>query len=919
MKEERSTFEPNDSIKLSATGTEMSLDTLNIGHAYDRLLTRFVPSSVLVDQNRNVLHVFGKAGLLFKPSSGKFNSDLASMLPDDLRNAVVSAFQQALQKHEPIRFDAVETTKNNGEDVSVEIRVEPLPDDQTNKSLFLIQFIIGTNDSEEMRIQTLHRVKTDLQNLLWSTEVDTIFLDNKLRIRSFTPKSTNVINITSNDVGKAFESISSKIQNDDILLETRLVHEGEGPKEKRVTLPDGKVYLRRILPYRELDESINGIILTFADVTALSRAEATEKENAERVKLASAAGNFGIWERNLETNEIIWDLEMFNIYGIEPTQNGRVYYSDWSKSVFPEDLQHQEALIKKSLEGQDMIERKFRIRRKSDNQVRVIMGIETSRKDDQGKTISVVGINRDITEQHAALESDTLLAAIVRNSSDGILTKDLNGEITSWNKGATDILQYKAEEIVGQNVRTLAPKHLQAKGDSISKRIQSGELVADFQTQLCRKDGQLVDVSVSFFPVYNKQKTEVKLIASIIRDISENKRIQSKLRNADKLESLGIMAGGIAHEFNNLLTGILANVSIATPEANNNPQIQQSLKEIEHSSKQAADLCRQMLAYAGKTDSSLQHINLNELTRNAVASIKHSISKNVKTNTLLPKKPLFIKADPTQIQQVIMDLILNASEAVDGQVGQIDVTLQRIEAKSTFLKEADESYHLTDSPHAVLEIKDNGCGIKEADLGKIFDPFFTTKFTGRGLGLPAVRGILIAHSGALVVKSTLKVGSTFSVILPILEPPPISKEQAPNDIESIGNNRFHIDTAQKKKCLIIDDQECIRRALGRLLRKNGYQEVLIASDGKTGFELFKNHQNELDFVMLDLIMPRWNGAQTLSMIKQLNPNIPVIIMSGYIEDQVNDSLQNGETPEGFLQKPFDEKQLLKCLSSVADM
>ncbi len=731
MKQHTGTSELNNLNDPAKYDVNMSVDAGSLDCIYERLLNKFIPSSVLVDQNRSVLHIFGEAGKLLDHSPGKFSLDLASMLSGELRKAVISAFQLSLRKNQAVQHEAIQARKNDGDEVTVIVNVEPFPDIGLEKTLFLIQLPFDSPESMGSRKDT----------------------DDKENTKS----------------------------------------------------PQGL-----------------GII----------QAQAEEFEH------------------------------------------------DCPDDHMPHDD----------------------VRKKTANLI--------DPNDKMGKLM---------------LDSDHLLAAIVKNSSDGIITKNLDGKITSWNEGAKDLLQFESNEVIGRNIKLLSPETTPGQKESITEFIQEGELRADFQTQLRRKDGELLDVSVSHFPVYEKGKKEISLIALIIRDISEQKRMQSKLQWSDKLESLGIMAGGIAHEFNNLLTSILANVSISLPESKCSTVIHQSLKEIETASKKAAELCRQMLAYAGKTDSTFRCVNLCDLTKNAVSFIGHSVAKTTHFEVSIPEPSFFIRADSVQIQQVIVDLILNASESFGAEGGKIEIKLEEVSPKDSLIKNLDASFQLKGHRHAALEIKDNGCGIRPEDLTKVFDPFFTTKFTGRGLGLPAVRGILVAHGGGLDVKSKVNVGSTFTVILPLVEEsttdtpddtqtPEARKTEASDVVRNSPESR-----ESNRRCLIIDDQESIRRALKRLLIKNGFKEVLVASDGQSGFDLFKENRDSIDFVMLDLVMPGWNGAQTLSSIKKVNPDVPVIIMSGYIEDQVNETLESGVSPEAFLQKPFDEKELLKALGQITHL
>jgi len=743
-------------------------------------------------------------------------------------------------------------------------------------------------------------------------------MDADLKIRFLSQQISNIYKISPEDVGEEFFKISSKVpQDDSIEVATLALKSGKKIKDRRITISNGDVYLRRVYPYRGKDGEVAGVLLTFTEISQLDHTERAARLNAERLKIATETARVGIWEWYFDTGKVHWNAEMFRIYGIKPTADGFVDYTDWSGSVVREDLPEQEAILHGNPYAGKTVERIFRIQRKPDSVVRTLMAVETTKKDALGNNISMVGINRDITDQIGSLKRDALLTAIVENSIDGILTLDLDGVITSWNKGACKILQYSREEAIGENVRMLIPDARHGEDETIINVVKSGKTMTNFHTERCRKDGSILSVSISVFPIHNQQG-EIESIASIIRDTTDTRRIERKMQEADKFESLGVLAGGIAHEFNNLLTGILANVGMAQKEIQACPQAAESLGEIRASARQAADLCLQMLTYAGKTDYEVVPIELYELAQDVVKFLKRSIHRNIRIELSNQDGKHVVMGDSVKIRQIFIDLMLNAAEAIGSKGGRVKIELREADLNEKEIEELQLGYRLKPGVYASIAIGDNGCGMTEEQLEHIFDPFFSTKFTGRGLGLPTVRGILTAHHGALKVQSEQGVGTTFTVLLPhqatvekkislIPTPKPRASETQTTDSPEVSKAK------SGGKVLVVDDQSMILRALKRLLTRLGFDQVLVAEDGKAGFELYKKHAKDLRIVFLDLVMPEWDGADTFAACHEFDPEIPVVVMSGYVEEQVGDSFQGGPMPAGFLQKPFDEDLVKACL------
>jgi PAS domain S-box-containing protein len=393
-------------------------------------------------------------------------------------------------------------------------------------------------------------------------------------------------------------------------------------------------------------------------------------------------------------------------------------------------------------------------------------------------------------------------------------------------------------------------------------------------------------------------------ILEINTDITERRKIEEQLRQSQRLESLGVLSGGVAHDFNNLLTGMIGNTSLAIdtmlPSDPNYVLIQETLRAAER----AADLTRQLLAYAGKGRYVLQVVDLSALVREISKLVKASIPKMVQLRLQLPDGLPAVEADAGQLQQVIMNLIINGAEAIGPEGGTVLV--------QTGAQEIDEQYigtlsaageHLRPGPHVMLEVHDTGCGMDEETISRIFEPFFSTKFTGRGLGLSAVLGIVNGHRGALKVYSKPGQGTTFKVLLPSATGQPQTNEARPvADFTGKGN------------VLVIDDEEIVRQTAVHTLKRYGY-EPAVANNGAEALDLFKQDPHGFALVLLDLTMPVMGGEETLRRMRLLNSDVRVILSSGFNEVEAIQRF-TGKGLAGFLQKPYTSMALVQKLHEV---
>ena len=385
----------------------------------------------------------------------------------------------------------------------------------------------------------------------------------------------------------------------------------------------------------------------------------------------------------------------------------------------------------------------------------------------------------------------------------------------------------------------------------------------------------------------------------------ERSRMQQQLLHAQKLESLGVLAGGLAHALNNLLGIVLANAGFARETIDREHPARSALDDIARAAERAASLARQLLAYSGRSPVVFQPVDLVTQVSQIAQLLGSSISKKVAIR-LEPAVALpSIDADPAQVQQVAMNLLLNAAESIGDRVGQVRVTtavreLSRDDVASLFYAPG-----ISPGRHVALEVEDTGSGIDPARLSKIFDPFFTTKGSGRGLGLSAVIGIVRAHRGAMGVASTPGRGTTFRLYFPI-------GESAAGVAGPSGAARAEL--GGQGTILVIDDEELIGKVVGRILESKGFC-ALTATGARAGIEIFRAHPHEVRAALLDMTMPEMSGVEVFHQLRSINPSLKVILMSGYGEQEATKGLIDRGLA-GFLQKPFSPAQLLDKLRDV---
>jgi signal transduction histidine kinase/CheY-like chemotaxis protein len=385
------------------------------------------------------------------------------------------------------------------------------------------------------------------------------------------------------------------------------------------------------------------------------------------------------------------------------------------------------------------------------------------------------------------------------------------------------------------------------------------------------------------------------------REVAEHRALERQMLHVQKLESLGVLAGGIAHDFNNLLVSVLGNAGLALSELEPASPVRGRLTDIEVAAQRAAELTRQMLAYAGRGRFVVQRLDVSDVVRELVTLLRTVVARTAEIDVRLDDNLPEVEADASQLRQVVMNLVTNAADAIGGSPGRIEITTGRMFAAREYLVQTAIGQDVEPGEFVFAEIADTGCGMDEQTLARIFDPFFTTKAKGRGLGLAAVLGIVRGHRGAMAVESSPGAGTRFRLLFPAAagavsgcEAPGLTATSAP----------------ASGTVLVVDDDDGVRRVATLSLQRAGFC-VVAACDGEEGVALMRERGAEFDAVLLDMTMPRVNGAEACRLIRTLHPRVPIVLMSGYTETDAGAPCA-GEVA-GFLQKPFTHAALARMI------
>jgi PAS domain S-box-containing protein len=508
--------------------------------------------------------------------------------------------------------------------------------------------------------------------------------------------------------------------------------------------------------------------------------------------------------------------------------------------------------------------------------------------------------------QAQVVRSEARFRQLFEDAGDAVFLVGPRG-VEVANLAAERLLGRAFEHLKGLRPEDLSPLRQPDGRDSARALAQARQELREGRGVLMewsfrRPDGTEVPTQMNLSVLRGGESGRVQ---AIVRDLTASKQVEAEkqalerqLFQAQKMESLGVLAGGIAHDFNNLLMGVLGHASLALDQVAEEDPLRRNLTAIQRAGEKAADLTRQMLAYSGRGQFMVQHLDLNEQVEEMTHLLGVSLPKSVRLDLALDRAISVLAADGAQLQQVIMNLVINAAEAIGEATGQIRVATGAEALEAEDLVEMVLGHGAKPGPFVYLEVRDSGCGMDASTQARIFEPFFTTKFTGRGLGLAALAGIVRGHAGVLRVRSVPGAGTEFRVYFPA------QPQASPLPEPANGTCPLH----GQGLVLVVDDEEIVRAVARQALESRGF-EVMEAEDGLEGVEALRREGARIRAVLLDMTMPRMGGEAAFREMRALQPGVPILLSSGYSEQDTLARFQ-GAKIQGFIQKPYRPRDLV---------
>ena len=787
-------------------------------------------------------------------------------------------------------------------------------------------------------------VSADLIGILDTVDLPIVAVGRDFTVARFNRGAAAVLALTPSVIGRSprdIQVLTNVIDLEEVCAQVI----ADGAPFRREVRDGDRWFLLRIAPYTRSDRRIGGTVLTFTNVTAFraSMEQAIYEREYTKAILNTVIGPLVVLDTDLRVqtaNRAFY--AMFQV-SREETQ-GVPFYDlgnhDWNT---PRLWTLLKETVSNNSEFQALeVEHDFpAIGRRTV----LVDARRLSREGNPGHMILLAF--QDITERKEAEVAKVRLAAIVESSDDAIISKDLNGVIASWNHGAEQLFGYRDSEIIGKPITLLIPPDRHDEEAVILPRIRRGERIEHYETVRRRKDGSLLDISLSVSPIKDakgriigaskiarditrrkqieaalheaketlaksheelekrvKERTvELELANMALRqETEEHKKLEKQLWQAQKMESVGTLAGGVAHDFNNILNIIKGYAGFIRQNPSVDEKVAESLNIIEETVERGAYGVRQLLTLARKTEAHLVTTNPNVLLLELSKLLKQTFPKTIDIALELEANLPSLSVDPNQINQALLNLCVNARDAMPGS-GKL--TLKSLLVEGTKIQDLAA----TAEPYVCIEVKDTGSGMDAAVRNRIFEPFFTTKSVGEGtgLGLAMVYGIVKSHNGFIDVESELGRGTTFRLYFPIA---PFQDEPAVDEM-----SRETLEAPKSARgggtVLVVEDEEKMVYLLRKALLRNEY-DVLVAPDGEQAMDLYHRHKQKIRVVLLDMGLPKIAGWEVILRMKKENPNVKVIVTSGYIEPDLKAKMQHAGV-QGFIEKPYNPNDVIRML------
>ncbi len=674
---------------------------------------------------------------------------------------------------------------------------------------------------------------------------------------------------------------------------------------------DGTVFwgrLRRSIVRDENDQP-KFYIGVLENIDEKIQAESALRGSEQRFMLAQNAAKLGLWERDLSTDVIVISGEYSSMYGLAGATS--LKFQEWLSLIHPEDRERIREHVQDRLARANSVGEEFRVVW-PDGRVRWLLGRGAVFRDETGRPVRIAGVNIDITErkevEEALRQSEIVNQQIFDIIPDCIFVLDVTSDgrfkFVTLNPAEEKAVGLSSVEVAGKFVDDVLPADVAKQViEHYRLCVQTGGVIA-YDDELNLAHGSRY-FHTNLIPLRNAAG-HIHRIVGCCTDLTDVKRNQEEAFARQKLEGIGVLAGGIAHDFSNLLGGILATTEHTLMESEIGPLVEEELLRIKTAAIRGGEIVRQLMIYGGKDKPALEAVDISLLIEEMLELLKISLSKHAVLETKLGRNLPPVRANAAQMRRVVMNLITNASEAIGTGEGVIRITTTWVGAAAENTTDAD-LMGLPAGNYLRLEVSDTGYGMTPEVQAKIFDPYFSTKLPGRGLGLSVVQGIIREHKGVIKFVTELGRGTTFQIWLPcdtsgagVTPKPTLVVTEAPE--HSTGT------------ILVVEDEGLLRMAVAKALRKKNFS-VLEAGDGTTAMQLLGKHQDDIDLVLLDVTVPGTSSRQVLAEAKRVRPDMKVVVTSAYGEETARASFA-GLPFEHFILKPFHLGNLLRLLEST---
>jgi two-component system, cell cycle sensor histidine kinase and response regulator CckA len=625
------------------------------------------------------------------------------------------------------------------------------------------------------------------------------------------------------------------------------------------------------------------------------------QQTNERLNLVLRSSRMGAWSCVIGEDMLVWDDYMCILFGLQPGGfSGK--YGDFLRLVYPNDRERVRSLSADAVRHIGSYDIEFRVIWPNGS-IHSLSARGKIYRNGAGRPVRMAGVCWDISERKRTEEERQKFVSLVEQTDDFVGMSDLDGKMIYINRAGSKLVGLDGQNIAGTPLGELFPEEWSRKmRDEILPSIGRGEGDWTGEAQLCRRaNKQPIDVLMNVFPVNHPDTGQLLCFATVMRDITSRKHLEEQLRQSQRLDSLGQLAGGVAHDFNNLLTIISGYSEMIREELDSDHSLREPVEEISLAAERATALTRQLLAFSRRQAGERKEFVLNDLVRNLEKMLKRLIGEDIDLVLYLDEDSGSLVADPGHIEQVIVNLVVNARDAMPAG-GRLLIETSRLRVDEEF-----SHMHMAMPPgdHVLLAVSDTGIGMTPEVKARVFEPFFTTKEKGKGtgLGLSTVYGIVRQSGGSIWVYSEPRRGSVFKMLFPAAK----AAEQQPQAELASPPRHGH------ETILLVEDETGVRKYIRRILERHGYN-VLEAPNGILAMSVAREHPGEIDLLLTDVVMPDCGGVELANQFVLAEPGVPVVYMSGY-----NDRIWLREGLDvNFLQKPFAPGALLTRLRGILD-